>query len=687
MRYLKRESYWSLLLLLVLIVHFLISLKLALYWYDHFNLGKFDLGNAVQVLHSTLRGKFFTYTDQFGTQLNDLFCHADFILLFFVPLFALFPDPAVLVVAQCLALSLGGLAVYLLGQELGLSKPTGFFIALAYLLNPEVVFLSLDAFHGITVAIPLILLTFYFFERYVKTHSRRNLWGLALFVFLILISKEQVSLLVFMLGLYAVLFRNERRLGTVLSATGLLWFAVYFFLVSPSFGPLREASIARFVEDFPMLVPNGFGTSMVRENFYLLRYAHLGSSYKDIILSPIHKPLLFVRLALNWGYLFRILAPLGFLSILSPAVLLLALPEYLINTLGGMTSVGYSSPHYVSLLIPVAFYAAILGICRLARLRKKIGKISIASLSSVLILGCSLFFSITFANPLLVNPLSVASRKASHYLEKVGVWRTPPAVVEEEGVDRDVYILNPKISGGAAEVYDLLKNRVGAVSGPDYLGAKLVVREDYNLFPVHWKESEYVVADLTRQPRSFRVLTLVTGYLPTVTWSDFLRESVSQINENPYGVLYSGNGLVVFERGGGRKLFEELPLLGESNQRGESWGIEVRDFVFPEELSRGSAASFELEWEWEEDGVRDGLPLLILVKENASEASFYEVAYGLFLSNAEKLQRTRQTIDIPTKLATGTYNFYLGWYGLRKPEIREKVKAEGLVKLATVVIK
>ena len=275
-----RKNFWFLLVLAATAIHLAISLKLAIYWYDNFNLGKYDLGNAVQVVNNTLHGKFFTYTDRFGTQISRLSNHADFILLLLVPVFAIFPSPVTLIVAQCLALSLGGLVVYLLARAVKLSKFSAALISLAYLLNSDIGYLGLDAFHGITFAIPFVLLSFYFLEclesgkskeserklhsnlrkfrsygilcrlrsavvarlparfdsaKRTRQRSRRykkinwGFWNFLLSTFLILISKENASLLVTLLGFYAWLVKKQKKLGLALTGIGLGWFAIYFF--------------------------------------------------------------------------------------------------------------------------------------------------------------------------------------------------------------------------------------------------------------------------------------------------------------------------------------------------------------------------------------------------------------------------------------------------------------------------
>ena len=825
-----RQNLPFLLVVLATATHLAISLKLATYWYNNFNLGKYDLGNAVQVVNNTLHGKFFTYTDRFGTQISRLSNHADFILLLLVPFFAVFPSPVTLIVAQCLALSLGGLVVYLLARAVKLSKLAAFLIALAYFLNPDIGYLGLDAFHGITFAIPFVLLSFYFLEKGSRcvttpchseesrsirttknllsgirdpsvrcpsdlrmTDCRRYLYGFLLSTFLVLISKEEASLLVAFLGLYAWLVKKQKKLGLVLAGVGLSWFAIYFLIISPAYGPAREASVAQFAAQFPELASGADYVAVVRENPFISRYSHLGSSIKEIVLSPILKPKVVAQGTVNWPYTLRLLGPVGFLALLAPAALLIALPEYLINTLSGGGSMAqkyYGVFHYVSLIIPVVFYAAILGVKRLESIVGRVvthrhseprpvgakNLLSVrrdpsvrcpsdlrmtANLLAFLIFSSSLFFAFREHNPVLVNPITLASQHLGPSLQQIynkysyllpqkapevggivpGVpvvgqapitpsetpsGTVPPVTVPTHGPT--VYIQNPKHGGGDAAVYKLLKGRIGAISGPSSLGAKLVVREDYNLFPVHWRESQFVAANFTGAPKTLGSVEVVFGSGVEVNAASFLREAVWEVeNDSNYGVLHSGDGLLVFERGLTRPLFESMPVLERVKPIGVSRAVGFYNFGLPEEFVRGTAQLIEFGWEVDKSLVMEkgrqgkesafsesdssqseesdsfpdsgkpiyrnelleGAPFIAFVAEGDRVAEFYEILYGLFFSldQAEGPQRVRQLITLPKRLEPGGYKVYLGWYELLGREMPGHAKLKDTIKLGSVRVR
>src|SRR5690349_19849557 len=72
----------------------------------HLNLlsAQFDLGNMDQVLWNSLHGRWFVMTDPLSAvhQVRTA-VHADFLLLAYLPFYALWPDPRLIVVVQAVA--------------------------------------------------------------------------------------------------------------------------------------------------------------------------------------------------------------------------------------------------------------------------------------------------------------------------------------------------------------------------------------------------------------------------------------------------------------------------------------------------------------------------------------------------------------------------------------------------------
>ncbi|MGH7385913.1 MAG: DUF2079 domain-containing protein, partial [Candidatus Rokuibacteriota bacterium] len=90
--------------------------------------------------------------------------HLSPIMYVFVPAYWLAPGPVILLVAQSVALALGGIAVFGLARaRLGDERPAAAF-ALLYLVNPSLHGINVRDFHAAALAIPLLLAAFWAVE-------------------------------------------------------------------------------------------------------------------------------------------------------------------------------------------------------------------------------------------------------------------------------------------------------------------------------------------------------------------------------------------------------------------------------------------------------------------------------------------------------------------------------------------
>ena len=110
--------------------------SLAVLQHRAFWTGRFDVGNLVQAVWSTANGDFLSVTGLTGKQISRLGAHFDPIVAAFAPLWWLWPDPALLLVTQGLAVATGAVPVYLLGRRHLDSEWVAAGLALAYLLHP-----------------------------------------------------------------------------------------------------------------------------------------------------------------------------------------------------------------------------------------------------------------------------------------------------------------------------------------------------------------------------------------------------------------------------------------------------------------------------------------------------------------------------------------------------------------------
>mgnify|MGYP003923285433 CR=1 FL=1 len=293
----------------------------------------YDLGIMDQVVYNTSRGRFLEMTNPtFLKNMSRFAIHFDPILAFFAPLYYFWPKFEILLVGQALFIGLGGLVIFLLSDLLLKDKKTSFIFALLYFLNFHIARSLLFDFHGITLAIPLILSALYFYHR-------KNYRLYYLFIFLSLLTKEHVGLFLVFLGIFYFL-NSDKKNGLLTFLIGLFSFLLTNFLIIPYF---REGG-------------------------------HFALSYYEPIKSDPKNFLLNIFSAERVDYLKRIFLPF-LLNFFSPLSFLLAVPELLINYLSKNTNMRSYYFHYQSLIVAALFYGLILGYRKISCFKNRIIKI------------------------------------------------------------------------------------------------------------------------------------------------------------------------------------------------------------------------------------------------------------------------------------------------------------------------
>ncbi len=257
--------------------------------------------------------------------------HTSFILLPLVPLYWVFPSGVVLMVAQAVAIGVAALPVFLLGRDLiGDERPAAA-VAVVFLLQPALGWTNLENFHPDSFEVPLLTFALWFMVR------QRWRWYFVS-IGLLLLVKEDVALLTFVLGIY-VAVRYSKKMGIITSAVsvGYFLFAVYVVLAFFGEGTLYAGRI-------PFGGVGGLMSTLFTEPGDVLSY----------LLSD-GRP---------W-YLWTLLAPLALLPLLAPEVMLIAigpLGSNLVSTFGYQHQIRY---HYDTLILPVLALATITALARM----------------------------------------------------------------------------------------------------------------------------------------------------------------------------------------------------------------------------------------------------------------------------------------------------------------------------------
>jgi uncharacterized membrane protein len=324
-----------------------------------FQTGRFDLGNMVQAVWSTAHGHPLQITGLRGDQISRLAAHFDPILAAFTPLWLVWPSPDALLVAQAIAVALGALPVFWLARKHLGSQRAALGFALAYLLYPPTQWLTLNEFHPVALACPLLLFAIWYLDE-------DRLVPFAIFAALAVITKEEIGLVVAGLGLWYALEHRRKAEGAAIFALGAAAALIAIEVVVPHFNRAGSSS-------------------------FFSRYSEVGGSPSGIVHTAVHDPWRIVTTAVTGrglGYLARLLLPLGLLTLFAPLFLLAALPELAINLLSAATTQTSIRFHYTAGLIPILIAGSILGAARLLRNRSHL-HVPLATAALVLALAAN----------------------------------------------------------------------------------------------------------------------------------------------------------------------------------------------------------------------------------------------------------------------------------------------------------
>jgi uncharacterized membrane protein len=335
----------------------LVNLGIALYiilwgtltWlkFLSFNMTGFDLGIFDQAVWNSLRGRLFenTLLPDAPVLIGQRFSP---ILLAFVPLYAIWNSPIVLMSVQTIGLGIATLPIYWTARA-RIGRPLGLVIAVSYWLFPAVQYMGLFEFHESPLSVPLLAFATFFL-------LRKKYFPLIVCLGIALLVKEEIAFVVCAFGLYLFLVQRQFRLGIGLIVFSILWASLLLQVILPFF---------RGAEGYYYFSHGATGGAIDR-------YGYLGTSFGEIITTLLTRPLYVLQhvfILPKLEFVLLLLAPLALIPLLSPELLLLALPTFAISLLSDL-NLNYSIRyHYTASLIPFLFFAAILGIERLGRWR------------------------------------------------------------------------------------------------------------------------------------------------------------------------------------------------------------------------------------------------------------------------------------------------------------------------------
>jgi uncharacterized membrane protein len=305
--------------------------------HEAFETGRFDLGNMVQAVWSTAHGHLLQVTNLHGAQISRLAAHVDPILVVFAPLWWIWPSPSLLLTAQALAVALGALPLFWLARKHTGSERAALGFSLAYLLFPATEWMTLNEFHPVSLACPLLLFAIWYLDE-------DRLLPFACFAALAALTREEVPLVIAGLGIWYAIGRRRWLAGGTIAAAGVAASAIAIQVVIPHFHGA--------------------------ESSFYGRYDAVGGSAAGIVRKAFTDPGRLLSVAFDHRgthYLLNLLLPMAGLALLSPLLLVALIPELALNLLSSVDAQSSIHYHYVAAEIPILFAAAAIGAGKLGR--------------------------------------------------------------------------------------------------------------------------------------------------------------------------------------------------------------------------------------------------------------------------------------------------------------------------------
>jgi uncharacterized membrane protein len=674
-------------------INFFVALRLNIFRYNNFDFGKFDQGNMTQMVWNTLQGRVLYLTDYFGSNVPRWsMSHVDPILLLFVPVFAVFPHPMTLAYAQLALMVLSAFLVYEITRMELKSKLAACLFGMAYLLYPSMGFINgTMGFHGVTAAVPFFLAAFYLFERMYKENNFSTKRTIIFWILLVITmsGKEQIPLYIIMWGIFILLFRTNAgegaslkfrldtlwfskffklkpaRLGAEMIVSGIIWFVVAFFIIIPKYASVRTESYRKFVESINVTFVSTNDVTL--SNYFLSRYGDFGTSYKEVVINMLLNPRKAIRAFLSGDKidnLNRTFAPVSYLPIANPFMLMISAPEFAINYMTTSSGVGTEEieNHRISMIIPVLFISSIYAVSFIASLfggifpkYKNLNKYIVVVISGIVLVSC-LKTTSDYNNPLYLWFNQAIKKRVFAKYDQELIKNSDLKV----GTVVKLPDLDVKDNACANAIINMIPDKA-SVSGPDNLGTQLSMRETYAIYPSLWNSADYVIVDVLSR-KLLTILQLNANIVRDVT--------KNVITNKDYKLVLGCGNLFLFQKGPTQDKLEPYPIQERYDYNVKydfvfTDTLKVVDFTLPLKVTRGVNTKNTIVYQRLDSGALDGF-VLYMTYVNKQDQSIYQVAnLPSFAFNRpvdwikERYYVENIDVALPSYLKTGNYQVFV----------------------------
>ena len=434
------------LILLFLAICTVVYSFIAITTHNHFLTFGWDLGFFDQLIWKVSR---FMYPLSSLNKVNILANHFSPVLFFFAPLYWLWSDPRMLLIAQTFLVVFAAYPLYNFAFFKTNSRLFSFAVIFSYLFFLGTQWSILNEFHELTIAPLFIVLTFYGLERKNKIGFWTGIVGL-------LITKEEMSLLVLAIGLVTAFYFNKRKLGFSLAIFSFIFFLFLIFIFMPGVsekGTYQHSHLSKIAS-----TPREFTGKLFTDPTFAL----------VSLVTPLEK-----LKTLSASFL-----SFGLLPLFAPFPILLPIIEQFVMRFlytGGQFTTWVNVNHHaapVAMLFPVACIYAALSLKKKYKLSGK----------KILLLLSLILFTVTISQDIIL-------KAPIHSLLKRQFYEDLPWMEDNRTIIAEVKKLSP----------------AGIIAVQNSLYPHLSQRENIYLLP-EVKDAPYLVVDFHNGPNKYAPL-------------------------------------------------------------------------------------------------------------------------------------------------------------------------------------
>ncbi|MBF0503490.1 MAG: DUF2079 domain-containing protein [Candidatus Omnitrophica bacterium] len=304
--------------------------------FHYFVYNDFDLAIHDQIIWNILHGRIFNSI----LGIDFLGNHVHFISFLIAPFYWVIPHPLFLLFLQTAFLAAGIFPLYRLARVY-LDLQVSLIICLIYLLFPGLGFTNLYEFHPTAFAVFFLLSAAYYF--FVENFSM-----FSVFMLLSVLCQENISLIFFMWGVYALFLKRKLKWVVWPAGLGFFYFLLCVYIILPTFNK-------NILDFFNIYAPLGNS---------------LGAVAKTCVLHPVR--VLSILLEPNKiHYLIQLFDSVTFIPLFAPLTLLPVFLIFLQHLLSVRLQEVSLHFHYTAELIPFIFIGVIFGIKKIFELGPK----------------------------------------------------------------------------------------------------------------------------------------------------------------------------------------------------------------------------------------------------------------------------------------------------------------------------